>query len=248
MRRISFWIAVLIFLPMICSAQSALKAQAEAAWKGRDDPQNAILALEFYEQLATKDTDSMIMFARAAYWAIEEMHVDMDKSRKIEVYEKAIAGCKKIVDKDPKNVAAWNWIIWDMGALTMVKGILAGGWGLKDAVVGTIMVSDLDDTYYYGGVYRYWGRVIFETPGLLKRFFNFTDEDSIWLYKQAIAIEPAYLRNHFYLADTYERIGKDDLAKKTYQFCLDQPDGGLAGMEPETRFYKKMAKERLEKM
>lgn len=251
MKRLTCLCLLLVLLPMAGRSGEGLKGLADKVWAGRDDPQNAMLALEYYEQIAVKnpkDPGAVVDFARAAYWAIDEMKLDMSKSRKVEVYEKAIKLCKDVVDKDPDNMDAWLYIIYDMGGLTLVKGILLGGWGLRDAVVGTIMVSRLDVTLNYGGIYRYWGSVIFNTPGVLKKFFHFSDEDSLWLYDKSVAIEPGFLKTYILKADTYKKMGRKDKAKQMYQFVIDQPENILPDLVAENRVYKRQAEELLADM
>ena len=80
------------------------------------------------------------------------------------------------------------------------------------------------------------------------RFLHFSDEDSVWLYQKSIAVEPRYLRTHVFLAETYEKMGREEEARKEYQFCVELPDHALAGMEPENRWYKEIARKRLAKL
>jgi len=249
MKRWMLWSALLVLAPLTCRAEDRLREMARAAWEARESPAQAIRAVELYQRLVDKDPDdfeSRILVARATYWLLEELQYDMDKDEKIELYERAIKGCNEIIAKDEDNVAAWYWLIWDMGALTLVKGVFSG-WNLREAIVGTIMVAKNDADFHYGGVYRYWGRVIYETPGLLGRFLHFTSDDSVWLYKRAIKVEPNYLRTHFFLAQTYEKMGRKEEAEREYRFCADLPDHALADMAPENRLYKRLAKEALEK-
>jgi hypothetical protein len=111
--------------------------------------------------------------------------------------------------------------------------------------VGTIMVAKSNIGYQYGGVYCYWGLVINAMPRLLGKFFHFSNDDAIWLYKRAIAIEPKFLRNHFFLGASYELGDRKAEAMQEYRFCVAQPDNALPQAVPENRWYKKLAKERI---
>jgi len=250
MKRTIQLCVIAIFIPMIVQAQTDLKARADAAWAGRGNPEKALLAIELYAQLVAKnpnDFNSRIRLAQATYWAVEELKVDIPKKKKVELYNRAIKACNEIIARDEENVAAWYWLMWDMGARTLVKGAFSG-WNLREAIVGTIMVTKKDVSFHYGGIYRYWARVIYETPGLMSKFLHFTNEDSVWLYKRAIAVEPKYLRTRFYLAETYEKMGKKEDAKREYRYCANLPDNAIPELTPETRLYKRLAKERLKKM
>jgi len=250
MRRLIRLILVLVLAPTVSSAKDDLKTRAEAAWLARDKPEQALLAIDLFKELSRQnpnDFESRIFQARAAYWVLEEMRLELDKSQKIKMCESAIQGLHEILGKDEENVAAWYWLVWDLGALTMIKGPFSG-WSLKEGIIGTIMVSKGDVNYHYGGIYRYWGRVIYETPGMMKKFLHFADGESVWIYQRAIKAEPKYLRNHFYLAETYEKMGQKDQARKEYEFCASLPEGALPEIIPETRFYKRLGREKLDNL
>jgi len=247
MRKPGLIMLLGLLLPLVCRPGPDLADRAQAAFQGRGDPAKALLAIELCDQLARQnpgDLDSRIKVGRLVYWVIEEQKSVTERSRKIELFEKAIKNLREVIDKDEDNVAAWHWMMWDMGALTLAKGVFSG-WNLKDGVIGTIMVSKGDVNFFYGGVYRHWARLIYETPKIMSRFLHFTDLDSIWIYKRAIAVEPNYLLNHFWLAETYEKIGRRQEAGEEYEFCANLPDGALLDMVPENRLYKKLARERL---
>jgi len=250
MKRAGLWLLVVFLVPLVCEADISVKEKADQAWAARENPRQVMTAIRLYQELADKDPDdfdSRVKVAMSVYWLLEELEYEMDKDEKVRLYDRAINGCNQILEKDEDNVAAWHWLIWDMGALTLVKGIFSG-WNLREAIVGTIMVAKGDADFHYGGVYLYWGRVIYETPGLMGRFLHFTDEDSVWLYEKAIEVEPRYLRSHYFLGETYEKLGRTGEAKKQYQYCVDTPDDVLPGMEPETRLYKKRAGKKLADM
>ena len=231
-------------------AADPLAATAAAAWEKRADVTQALLAVDLYHRLAAadpKDFDSRLRVARGVYWILAELETPLDKDEKLRLYEQAIQGCNEIIARDENSAGAWNWLMWNMGAYTLERGIFSG-WNLREAIVGTIMIAKTDVNYDFGGVYRHWARVIFETPGLMGRFLHFTDDDSIWLYKKAIAVDPKYAQNHFFLGETYEKIGRPAEAKKEFDFCAALPDDALPDRVPETQLYKKMAAEKLKKL
>lgn len=257
MKRAWAFLTVLCLAPALGMSQE-LKDKAAAAWAGRNDPAKALDAVALYDQLAAAspgDVASRVMVARAAYWVVEQDEVlcelsgasRMPTDKQAELLEKGIKACQEIIAKDVGNVEANYWLMYCMAARTLAKGIFSG-FAFRDSVVGTIMVAKGNAGYHYGGVYRYWGAVIYQMPGLLGKFFHFSDEDSVFLYQQALAVEPKYLRNHTWLADTYIKTGKKDLAKKEYEFCIAQPDGALPEADLDNQMYKKLAQKRLSKL
>jgi len=256
--RTCFLACVVLLFPFTALTQDGLRGRADAAWHHRHDLDRAKEAVELYEKLCKEgphDMEVRIRLARATYWVIEADEIlsgvhgtpRMDKNKQARYAEKGIAACREVLDIDSENHRAHYWMIWNMAARTLAKGLFSG-FAFKDSLLGTIMVSKADHSYMYGGIYRYWARIIYEMPGLLGRFFHFTDKDSVTFYKKAIAIQPNYLRTHFWLAETHEKRGEEKKARKSYQFCVDLPEGSLPEVAPENRLYRLWAKKRLEKM
>jgi len=252
MKKLFSLLLILTIWPVVAFSAEDLQAQADAAWAGREDPAQAMLALNLFEKIAAQnsgDNNARIRLAEAAYWVVEQddYRQKLSADDKAALADKGVKACREILQKDEDHLAANYWLMWNMAASTLNKGIFSG-FAFKDSIVCTIMVSKADINFQYGGVWRYWARVIFEIPGLLGRFFHFTDDDTVWLYQRAIAVEPNYLRNRFWLAESYERMDKKELAKKEYEFCANLKDDAVPSAVPENRLYKQWAKERLEKM
>ena len=250
MKQTMLVVGLLVLLPVLARADGDLKSRADAAWEARENPAQARVAVDLYQQLAAKDpadVESRLRVARGTYWLLEELKVEMEKEQKTALYDRAIKGCNDIIARDEDNVGAWYWFMWDQGARTLINGVFSG-WDLRAAIVGTIMVAKGNVNYDSGGVYRYWGKVIYETPGLMGKFLHFSGADSVWLYRQALKVEPKYLPTHLFLAETFEELGRAADAKKEYQFCVDQPDNTLPLFGPETRLYKRLAREKLAKL
>ncbi len=258
MKRLFLAAALISLLPLSALGQEDLRARADAAWAARDELSKTLEAIDLFEKMAARDPSDMetrVKLARAVYWAIEQDEVladiedrsRMDKDKQLELAEKGIKACREVLASNENDPGARFWLIWNMAARTLAKGLFSG-FALGEAIMGTIVVSKEDVNYWYGGIYCYWARVIYEIPGLLGKFFHFTDDDSVWLYEHAIATEPNYLRNHFWLADSYVKMGKKDLAKKEFQFCAGQAEGALPEVEPENKLYRRYAAKRLEKM
>lgn len=237
-------LALLVIFPGAARSQDDLRARADAAWALREDPAQILVAIDLYEKCAARDPDNKevrILLARATDWFFQQ-DPEMDKSQAVRILDKGVKACKEILAKNEDDMEANYWLMWTMADRTYSKGILSG-FAFKEALVGSIMVAKSDIGYQYGGTYCYWGLVINSIPGLLGKFFHFSNDDAIWLYKRAIAVEPRYLRNHFYLGATYHVEGMRDEALKEYSFCVNQPDGALPEAIPENLFYKRMARE-----
>jgi len=237
-------LAALLLAPFSGDAADDLLARADAAWAGRDNKAQTLIAIQLYEQYAAKnpaDAAVRIKLAHATCWAFEQ-DPEMGKDKIIALMEKGIKACNEVLAKNEDDPGANYWLMWNMAGKTLMKGVFSG-FAFKEALVATIMVSKSDVGYEYGGVYCYWALVINSLPALLGRFFHFSNDDAIWLYQRAIKIEPRYLRNHFFLGAANQLGGKKDLARKEYQFCVSQPDDALPAAVPENRLYQRLAQE-----
>lgn len=249
-KEILPWYLALMFLfPLSAHSVDDLRAKADAAWAAREDRAQTMLAIELYEKYAAlhpEDKEVRMLLAEAATWAFEQ-DPEMDKKEVIRIMDKGIKACNEVLAGNEDDPEANYWLMWNMAGRTLAKGVFSG-FAFKEALVASIMVAKSDIGFQYGGVYCYWAIVINSIPRLLCKFFHFSNDDAIWLYKRAIAIEPRYLRSHFFLGATYEIEGQPDNALKEYRFCISQPEDALPEAIPENRRYKKLAMERIAEM
>jgi tetratricopeptide (TPR) repeat protein len=244
MRMFLIMSLALILVPLFSpgaetKSKDEILQEAEAAWMKRANLQYTLRAVDLFEQAAAldpKDIRSRLLLAEAAYWAVEQSP-EMDRKKKIELLRRGIRATEEVLDIDPENTGAYNWRMWDMAAITVAEGILRGGYAFKEAIVGTIMVSRGDISYYYGAIYTYWARVIYTLPGILGKFFHFTEDDAVWLYQQALEVEPDFYKTRFYLAESY--LKKEDIkrAKAEFRYIVETPASSLEEREPENEFY-----------
>lgn len=245
------WSWALVFFMVPFSGRSAddLRTRADAAWAARETPAQTLLAIQLYEQLAAKnpaDKAVRIRLAQAASWAFEQ-DPKMGNDKVVQIMDKGIKACKEILAQNEDDPEANYWLMWDMAGRTLARGVFSG-FAFKEALVATIMVAKSDIGYQYGGVYCYWAIVINTLPNLLGRFFHFSNDDAVWLYQRAVALEPRYLRSRFFLGVSYEVAGKKAEARKEYQFCISQPDDALPEAIPENKLYRELAKETILKL
>jgi tetratricopeptide (TPR) repeat protein len=247
-KRFVLVVLMFVLLPELSLAESKTGAEllkeAEAAWSGRINLQDTLRAMELFEQAAALDPDdinSRLMVAEAAYWAVEQSP-EMDKKEHIEILRRGVKASEEVLKLDPGNTGAYHWRMWNLAAITVAEGIFRGGYAFKEAIVGTIMVSKGDAGYYYGAVYTYWARVIYTLPGILGRFFHFTEDDAIWLYQQALLVEPNFYKTRFYLAESYLKKDDEDSARREFQYIANTPASGLPEREPENLFYQQQVR------
>jgi len=98
-----------------------------------------------------------------------------------------------------------------------------------------MVVSRDNINFYFGGVYRYWGRFVFEIPKIARRIIDFKLEESVYFMKKALEVAPNFFMNRVYLAETYLAMGQKDLAREELSWVLKTKPGVLPPAEPENR-------------
>jgi len=215
----------------------------------RSTLENCLKAIEYYEQacaLNPKEIKLRLKLGELTHWTAGELgEKTMDKKKRIEVLRIGVKVSEEILKLEPRNPGGHYWRMWNLAAVTVAEGILSGGYSFKEAIVGTIFVANGDLNYYYAGVYRYWARVIYEIPGLLGKFFHFTDADSIWLYQQSLSVAPNFILTRFWMAETYLKMKQRDKALEQLKIILKTPAESLPEVQIENKFYQDQAKKLL---
>ncbi len=215
----------------------------------RGTMENCLKAVESYGQAAAmngKDIPVRLKLGRATYWCAGELgEKTLEKKQKVEILRKGVKASEEILKLEPRNPGAHYWRMWNLAAVTVAEGVLSGGYSFKEAIVGTIFVSNGDLNYFYGGVYRYWARVIYEIPGILGKFFHFSEPDAIMLYEQALKVEPNFFMTRYWMAESYVRMKDEEKAKEQLRYLIKTSPDILPEATVENKFYQDLAKKLL---
>ncbi len=254
MRKKGTILLLILFFSSSAFAQSfeELVKKGDEYFQKRSTIENCLKAIEYYEKasrLQPENIEIRIKLARLTHWTAGELGLEtMDKHKRIEIFKIGVRACEEVLKIQPRNPYAHFWRMWNLAGKTVAEGVLRGGYSFKEAIVGTIFVASGDLNYFYGGVFRYWARVIYEIPGLLGRFFHFGLKDSVWLYQQAIKVAPNYLMNRYWLAETYIKMKKKDLAIKELKTIISIPANSIPDVAVENAYYKKQAQRLLNEL
>ncbi len=251
-KAVLFSLGVLFSFSLFGQDFEALVKKGDEYFQKRDQIENCLKAIDFYEKasrLKPDDIEIRLKLARLTHWTAGELGLEtMDKNQRIEIFKIGVKACEEILAKEPRNPYAHFWRVWNLGGKTVAEGIFRGGYSFKEAIVGTLFVSSGDLNYFYGGIYRYWARVIYEIPGLLGKFFHFTQEDAVWLYHQALKVEPNFFMTRLWLAESYLKMKQKDKAIKELEYIVSTSSDILPEVAVENRFYQEQARRLLEKL
>lgn len=216
-------------------SSAALLKQADAAYAGRENIDQAKAALNLYEKAIAADpalVEAHWKGARAAWWVGD--HV-AKRSEKLALFQKGIDLAKQGVALDSASVQSHFWLGGNYGSFGEAKGVLKSLFLLKPIRKEMEEVIRLDDKYLGGGGYRVLGVVDYKVPG----FAGGNTKRSLERLQKALSIDPNEPFTHFHLAEYYKVTGNKAKAREHLQIIetLTVPEASL----PELRMVQKKA-------
>ncbi len=254
-RNIGLAVMLAALVPFIAMGQEPKESTAEwmekgeQAWEQRDDIEKLRQAVHAFERAASMEgagVEPLVRVAHASYWLGEVLPEDGEKQR-VQAYQGCYDAAVKAMAMDETSPGANLWATVCNGRKAEIKGLLSGSYDLGLAIVCLNVVAREQNDYYYGAIYRYWGRFVYEIPSLGRRIASFSLDDSVFLYEQALKIEPDFFMTRLYLAETYLAKKNKHLAKRELLYILKTPADVVPGAEPENSFYQQKAREFLDK-
>lgn len=216
-----------------------LKAEAEKIFPSRYEIEKARQLIQVCEKIleqAPNSEEYWVNLSYAYFWLGDRLAVEkVQKKELLDAYEKSINAAKEAIRVNPDSVGGNFWMTVSQGRYTLVKGILGGSFSLGSSVLGMMVVTRDNTNFYFGGVYRYWGRFVFEIPKIARRIIDFKLEESVYFLKKALAVAPNFFMNHVYMAETHLAMGQKDLAREELAWVLKTKPGILPLAEPENR-------------
>ena len=220
-------------------ALAGLKAEAEKIFPQRYEIEKSRQLIQAYEKILGQVPNSeeyWVKLSYAHFWLGDRLAVEKTpKKELLDAYDKSIRAAQEAIRINPDSVGGNFWMTVSQGRSTLVKGILGGGFSLGGSVQGMMIVSRDNINFYFGGVYRYWGRFVFEIPKIARRIIDFKLEESAYFMKKALAVAPNFFMNHVYLAETYLAMDQKDLARGELTWVLKTKPDILPLAEPENR-------------
>lgn len=233
-------------IPASASDLAILKAQAEDAFSRRYDIGQAKKAITLYEKILAGDPEPeeyLVKLSYAYYWLGNRLELEAkSKKARLEAYLKSIEAAREAVRVNPESLGGNYWLVISQGRYTQVHGILGGTFSLGDNIRGMQVVTSKNPNYYFGGVDRYWGRVVFEIPKIVQKVVDFKYEDALYLFQRSLAIEPKFFTTRLYMAETYLKLGKKKQAREQLTWLLTTSPGTLPAAEAENRLEQELAR------
>jgi tetratricopeptide (TPR) repeat protein len=162
-----------------------------------------------------RDFESAWKLARACYWL--GGHVASDDRRK--QFERGIEAANKAVALHANRAEGHFWLAADMGAMAEGFGLRAGikyRGPIKKALETVLMI---DPGFQQGSADRALGRWYLKVP----RLFGGSKDKSVEHLKRSLGYDANSTATHFFLAETYLEMDKNDEARRELQAVLGAP-------------------------
>lgn len=232
----------------------SLRADADAAWEEREDPDRLLESILLYKKVARSapsDRDVLVRLSRALYfYADGYLTRDEDRLSKLDqgTYygEKALAlnpAFKAKIDAGvpiiealevlgEKDCEAVYWTAANLGKWAKLKGIPTV---LRNTALFKAMMEradDLDDTYNYGGPSRTWGAYYAAAPSIVGGDLA----KSRAYFEKALAIAPDFFATKVLMAELYAPKANDrQLFEELLKSVIDGDPNILPDVVPEQK-------------
>ncbi len=225
----------------------SLPHNLKTLWENRSNLKStqklySILVKEYNQGVTNQSL--LILLPRLSFWYIENL---MDKgitSKRIllKIADPGISAGETCIKLYPKNPGCYFWYVVLLSRTQSIKGVNVNTISMLKKMEKLMNVVDkLDPDYFYGGTYRYWGRVIYEVPWLVRKLAGHNLEEAINFYKKAIKVEPNFFMSHVYLAEVYLKLKEYKKARSEIDYVLKTSVNILPDVIPENKRWKRKA-------
>jgi tetratricopeptide (TPR) repeat protein len=200
------------------AAQSQGAQDPDALYADRERLTSALAAAAVWEKrLAAngRDFEAAWKLSRAGYWL--GGHVEAAERRA--QYERGIEAGRQAAAIEPRRPEGHFWTAANMGAMAESFGIRAGlkYRGPVKRELETVLA--LDRSFQQGSADRALGRWYLRVPGL----FGGSKTKSVEHLQRSLNYDPGSAASHFFLAETYLEMDRDEDARRELRLVLDAP-------------------------
>lgn len=233
-----------LFGPHAPAAALAQPASTDPAalYANRETLADAERAASLWEQTLAanpRDFDAARNLARACYWLGGRRATE--EARKA-AFTRGMTAAEAAIAARSNQPDGFFWLAANMGGLAEIGGMRAGLRYRKPIRDNLETVLAMDPAFQKGSADRALGRWYFKVPGL----FGGSKTKAVQHLRASLSHHPESIASRFFLAETYESMGRDaeavELLREIETLPVD-PD-----WEPEDREFKTRAKELLSRL
>lgn len=193
-------------------------ANRDALYAERATLANALAAADGWERRLRadpRDFESAWKLARACYWLGGHVPAKERRSQ----YERGIEAGQQAVAAEPHRPEGHFWLAANMGTMAESFGLRAGLKYRGPVKKSLETVVLLDRAYGQGAADRALGRWYRRVPGWL----GGSKRKSIEHLLKSLEYDPTSAASHFFLAETYEDLGRNEDVRRELQAVLEAP-------------------------
>ena len=143
------------------------------------------------------------------------------KDMRRQYYEKGRTYAESLLKEDPASVAGHYWLGLNLAGLADVGGALKGRRLLPRLLEELKRSLALNEAYDQAGAHRTLGRIYFEAPRAPLSVGDL--QKSLQHLTAAVRLAPECSTNHLYLAETLQRLGRKEEARRELERVLTSP-------------------------
>ena len=225
---------------------TVLMNEGDALWWKSTDPDRARKTIALYEKVLELDPNNFEAFWKIArsYFVLGDSLPETKelKDRHKELGEKGMSYAKRALDVNPQAIEGHYYYGLSLAqysiGISIITALIKGLGPEYEKHIGKAL--EIDKLYDYAGPLRAMGRYWYRLPWPkrdIKKSINYLEE--------AVAAAPRSIRGRVYLAESYLKGGKKDLAGEQLKKAIDtEPDLKL---ESDAIRWKERAQELLNK-
>ncbi len=239
----------------LCANENSLPIEGEVLWDQRNDKEKLNSCISYYKNYIKKDNSNEEACIRLswAYYYMGSYFLEKKDDKKIS-FQKGMIVAEKAVEINPDSAGGNFWLAVNKGSRGQFQSRIRSSFMFPDIVKHMGIVKKQDENYNYGGYFRFWGRVLYDTPSFListlgktvpDKFINsgnITKKDQVGFILKAIEYEPNYFMNYVFLAESYFQLNQRDLAIKSLKYVIDTPSDFLKEAKHENEIWKQHAR------
>ncbi len=219
---------------------------ADQLYEQRNQRDKCEQAVRAFEQLLQDDpgnTGYLEKLTHLYFWQGAHCSLDEQPKRK-RCFLRGIKTAERLIEQDSTNPAGYFWKATCMGVIARDTGIMKSLFVLKPVLDLLRKVEELDDTYNYGGVYRYYSQLYLRAPRLL----GGDPKKAVEMALKAVQIEPRLFTNRYFLAKAYLKSGEKQKAIAQLRYIVETPADVLEDREAENTREKASARRLLKEL
>jgi tetratricopeptide (TPR) repeat protein len=219
----------------VVSAGQEPAADPDRLYDAREDLTSALAAADVWAArlaLDPRDFEAAWKLARAAYW----LGSQVPSGERRRQYERGLEAGRRAVELEPNRPEGRFWMAATMGAMAESFGLRAGIRYRGPVKREFEAVLKTAPAYSDGAADRGLGRWYFRVPWL----FGGSRDKAIEHLQRSLTYDPANAASHFFLAETYFSMDRDEDARRELELVLEAPETVEWG--PEVREFKQKAR------